>query len=197
MKVTVITPPAPIVSWAEVKAQGRIDSDAEKSLVESYIAAATAWFDGPAGWLARCLGEQVVEVTDCAFGNNALPLQPAVEILSIKYLDAAGVEQTMPEESYRLLANGSVYAQKWPVVGSFPDAVRVRYRAGYPDIVTPAEGSNPEVRTSTVPAPLRQAILMLAAHWFKNRETVVTGTIATSLPFAVEALASPYRRWPS
>lgn len=197
MRVTVITPPAPIVTWAEVKAQGRIDDEAERSLVEGYIAAATAWLDGPAGWLARCLGEQVLEVTDVAFGNDALPLQPAVEIISIKYTDIAGVEQTMPEDHYRLLANGSIYAATWPSLGADPDAVRVQYRAGYPDIVTPGEGEEPEVRTSTVPAPIRQAILMLVGHWFKNRETVVTGTIATSLPFAVEALLSPYRRWPS
>lgn len=39
-----------------------------------------------------------------------------------------------------------------------------------------------------VPARLIQATLMLVAHWFANREAVVTGTITTQVPLAVESL---------
>ncbi len=39
-----------------------------------------------------------------------------------------------------------------------------------------------------VPKRMAQAMLMLVAHWFANREAVVTGTITTQVPLAVEAL---------
>ena len=44
-----------------------------------------------------------------------------------------------------------------------------------------------------VPAPLRQAILLLVAHWYENREPVVAGIAATRFPDAVIGLLEPYR----
>lgn len=44
---------------------------------------------------------------------------------------------------------------------------------------------------SDVPAAIRQALLMLVAQWFDQRQ--VTGA-GTALPFTVEALLAPYRR---
>jgi len=47
---------------------------------------------------------------------------------------------------------------------------------------------------SAVPPPLKQAILMLTAHWFDNREAVAFGEQVNLLPMGVEALITPYRR---
>ena len=46
-----------------------------------------------------------------------------------------------------------------------------------------------------VNAAITAAILLIGGHLFENREAVVTGTIATALPMAVESLLAPYRRW--
>ena len=40
----------------------------------------------------------------------------------------------------------------------------------------------------------RIAVKLLVGHWFENREAVVTGTIATSLPLAFEAVANTISR---
>ncbi len=40
---------------------------------------------------------------------------------------------------------------------------------------------------------LKMATLLLIGHWYINREAVVTGTIATTVPLAYESLISPYR----
>lgn len=40
---------------------------------------------------------------------------------------------------------------------------------------------------------LEQAQLLLIGHWYENREAVVVGSSVAELPFAVEALAGPYR----
>ncbi|BBG85360.1 hypothetical protein AHGSH82_025050 [Aeromonas hydrophila] len=40
---------------------------------------------------------------------------------------------------------------------------------------------------------LKLAALLLIGHWYTNREAVVTGTIATTLPLAYDSLIRPYR----
>lgn len=194
MGVTVVTAPVAVVSYAEAKAQIRSDNDAERSLVEGYIAAAVQWMDGPEGWLGRSLGEQTLELSTDCLTDRRLPFGPVIDVVSVSYADSAGTEHTIPDSSYELV-EGCLHAPNWPATSGRPGSVRIRYRAGYSDVVTPANGETPEVRVSTVPAPIRQAMLLLVGHWFRNRETIVTGTIATSLPFSVEALLSPYRRW--
>lgn len=45
-----------------------------------------------------------------------------------------------------------------------------------------------ETTTATVPEACKHAILLLVGNWFRNREAVLTGTIATELPLAVKYL---------
>ncbi|HGY9633653.1 TPA: head-tail connector protein [Pseudomonas putida] len=40
---------------------------------------------------------------------------------------------------------------------------------------------------------IRQGALLLIGHWYANREAVTTGTIATELPLATNALWLPHR----
>ena len=44
-----------------------------------------------------------------------------------------------------------------------------------------------------VPAPLRQAVLLLAGFWYDHREAASGGQVA-ELPFAVRSLTLPYKR---
>lgn len=198
MIVRVVEPPKPFLSleWVKQHLHVEVEDTDQDMLIAGYIASAVAWLDGPAGWLGRCLGEQVLEMVGNSFPTCRLPYGPTVAIDSIVYVDANGRTVTMPAEDYRLLPDGRIHAETWPVVGTGPDAVRIRWRAGYPDHIEPAETpGGEEVHTVTVPQPIIQAILLLVGQWFKSRENVVTGTIATALPFAVEALLSPYRVW--
>jgi uncharacterized phiE125 gp8 family phage protein len=45
-----------------------------------------------------------------------------------------------------------------------------------------------------VPAPLRQAVLMLVAHWYEHRQPVEIGDKGEVLPAGVLDLVAPYRR---
>lgn len=48
---------------------------------------------------------------------------------------------------------------------------------------------------SPVPGALRQAIMMLAAHFYENREAASFDGRANQLPFGFLGLVSPYRSW--
>lgn len=63
----------------------------------------------------------------------------------------------------------------WPTVRGAENDVTVSYWAGY--------GDSPH----HVPAPARHCILLLAAHWFSNREAVVPGGM-NPVPMAVELM---------
>ena len=49
---------------------------------------------------------------------------------------------------------------------------------------------------ATVGENVKVAMLLLIAHWYRSREAVATGTIATKQPLAYEALLFPERDYP-
>jgi uncharacterized phiE125 gp8 family phage protein len=69
-----------------------------------------------------------------------------IEVLSIKYLDVVGDQQTLATDQYRVDIDnepGKVTLSpgaSWPSTYPVPNAVRVRYRAGYADAASVPEG---------------------------------------------------------
>lgn len=183
MTVVVIEPPSPVVSKEEVKRHLLVDHSDDDLLIETYILAATAWLDGPAGWLGRSLGVQVLEWQLSAWPCNGtqLPYPPEIEVISVEYIDPDGAEQAWPFPT-------PLYYDDLPALRGRAGDLKIRYRAGYG-----TSSGDPVVWTNAVPAPIRVAILMLVSQWFHNRQPVVIGATVEALPFAVEALLSPYR----
>lgn len=182
MTVLVIQPADPLVSLEDAKDHLRVTTDDEDGLIEGYIAAASAWIDGPTGWLGRCLGEQTLELRadtfDCC---DRLPYGPVIAVTDITYTDDAGVDQILPGTVYDLTGDRLRlrHGQSWPSLRGDASGVRVVYQAGQAEI----------------PPQARQAVLLLIGQWYRNRMSVVVGTISSALPFGVEALLAPLRRF--
>lgn len=89
---------------------------------------------------------------------------PLVAVDSVRYFDAENVLQTVDPSSY-YTTDEQVPELRFttsfvmPTVYDRPDAVRVQYRAGYPDAGSPEGGSQVDA-AANVPAPLKEAILM-------------------------------------
>ena len=186
MRVFVVTPPAPVITWANLNGHLRLEGDeTERTYIEGLAEAATGHIDGPTGWLGRSLGAQTLEARMDNFGCGRinLPCPEILSIVSVKYIDADGVEQTVPSDQYDLIGNSiePAYGKSWPRPRMQREAVRIRYTAGY----------------SILPGPIRSAILLMVGDLFANRETVVTGTISSqiSMSTTVENLLTPYRQW--
>jgi len=186
MRVLVITPPDPVVTWEDADAHLKLSGDeTEKLYVEGLIAAATAHIDGPNGWLGRAIGLQTLEARFGGYGCFAsvrLPYPPLVELISAKYLDAVGAEQDVALSDLDVFGSDiSCTTALWPWAGCSTrrEAVRVRYVAGYP------EG---------VPAPIRVAILMMVGDMHRNRVTTQAGAqSAVPMSTKVEDLLAPFR----
>lgn len=107
-------------------------------------------------------------------------------VLTVKYYDAAGVQQTLTGADYVVDAvSRPAYImpaplKTWPATQARPGAVEIEWQAGW-------------VNPSDVPSDLLHAMKLLIGHWDQNREAVVVGSISTVLDMAVDELLRPYR----
>ncbi len=185
-----VTAPAELpVGTDALRAHLSIDFTDDLLQLAAFNEAATAYLDGWSGILGRCLVSQQWRVDLCNYGGLGkirLPF-PDVSAAEIKYFDSDDVEQTVSPDHYEIHqdALGSFIwfknAFSYPVFNADRlDAVRVTFTAGY--------GA-----ASDVPAAIKQAIKMLVAFWYENRESAnITESFET--PFGVKTLLAPYFR---
>jgi uncharacterized phiE125 gp8 family phage protein len=69
----------------------------------------------------------------------------------------------------------------WPRPGLSALGIEIAFTAGYGNVA------------SAVPAPLRQALLLLVAHWYEHREPVHIGGAVVAVPDTIASLLAPYR----
>lgn len=110
-----------------------------------------------------------------------LPKSPAQSITSIKYLNESGTQLTLSSSVYGLRADvhpGRIYlkyGQSWPATRNIVSAVEVIYKAGYG-------------LAASVPAQVKQTMLLLTAHLYGNGEPSISGTISSDIPYTLESL---------
>lgn len=177
MSVVVVEPSAPVVTLQEMERHLADLPDEDQQYVSLLIAAATAWIDGPAGWLGRAIGPQLLEYRDDEPCSSlvALPFGPVIEI-ETAWIDGETVNLDDPNLLGPIMMPGS---------GRY----RIRYWAGYGR----RDPDDEAHWISLAPPPIKVAIMMLVAQWYNVRENVITGTITSEMPFAVDALLQPYR----
>jgi uncharacterized phiE125 gp8 family phage protein len=109
-----------------------------------------------------------------------IPLAPVSSVTEITYVDLAGDTQTLASTEYLVDALSEparitpAYDKFWPNVRSQMNAVSIEFVAGY-------------ATANLVPPEAKQAIIMLAGHWFENREAT-TDMRLWEVPLAVDAL---------
>jgi uncharacterized phiE125 gp8 family phage protein len=111
-----------------------------------------------------------------------LPFGPVASVTSVNYYDEDEVQQTLSNTLYWVDTNSNipriVIKDSWPGTYDMPNAVEIVYSCGYG-----AAGSS-------VPRPLRAAMLLILGHLYENREQV--GSIKHEIPFGAEVLMGPY-----
>ncbi|KFL30648.1 hypothetical protein JP75_14340 [Devosia riboflavina] len=75
------------------------------------------------------------------------------------------------------------------------DAVLTRMITDALDHTGSAIGADAQLSYDELPGGLRRAVLMLAAHFFENREAVLVGVGTNELPFGYADLIAPHRKW--
>lgn len=180
---------------AQAKLNGKIDWDAEDEVVRRAVRAATEFVATQTG---RALMLTGYEMTRRDWWSDCLPLEvaPFREVTELAFLDPDGDEISVDPAQYHteLTEEGAVLVMEsgWsaPGLASRGDAVRVRFTAGYDDPAASGSGDDPELR---IPERARQAVLLLAGHWYEHREEVNVGNIVSTFAMAGEALMHQLR----
>jgi uncharacterized phiE125 gp8 family phage protein len=161
------------VTVAEAKAQTVIADDIDDVVVARFIKAARAHVENYCG---TPLASRTIVVKCDSFADLAVfPVVPLFAVSSIAYVDAAGGVQTLPADAYEVRSDGleaSIASQpgsSWPSILS-GSRITVTAVVGYDE----------------VPEDIRQAILLLVAHWYENREAA--GAALTDIPHGVDSL---------
>jgi len=170
MATKLITAPTltSIISLAELRAHLKLDGTADDAQASAALAAAHGDAEHYTG---TSIGAQVRELALDAFpyaGGIRLPNGPVTAITSVKYIDGASVEITLATNQY-MLDDYQTPAWLLPTVDTvWPDtletvnAVKVRYACG----------------VDAVPGAVKYALLLAAGHFFENRESVASGSMA-------------------
>jgi uncharacterized phiE125 gp8 family phage protein len=116
-----------------------------------------------------------------------MPMPRLQSVTYIKYTDVNGVLQTMPSTDYVVDSVSEpariypAYGKYWPATQFIPNAVQIRFVAGY--------GAR-----AAVPMTIRQAIMVMVADMYENRESFQVGSgSAIKLPSAAESLLWNHR----
>lgn len=113
-----------------------------------------------------------------------IPLWPVVTVDSITYYDTAGALQTMSASLYQTeLIQSPATVTLAPLGTSWPSTQDEKINAV---ILTFTTGFG--IDSAAVPAGYRHAMKLLVAHWFRNRESVLIGSISKELEFSLESL---------
>ena len=116
-----------------------------------------------------------------------LPLSPVQSVSSITIFEADGGGIEFDNGHYfadtishppRIVLHGTA---PWPKPGRRANGIEIAVTAGFGDA------------PSDVPEPIRQALLLLVAHWFERREPVVLEDEPHEIPDTVSALLNSFK----
>lgn len=173
-----------------VKANKRIRNASEDSLIAFWIAAADAYVEKRTNraLLTQTLTLRIGKILPVI----QLPRPPLASITSIKYTPEDGDEVTVSVDADTVVTIESML----PTIGipsietaygedsETDGSMTVVYVAGH-------------ASAAVVPAPLRQAVLLLASHWLTSREAAFMDprimNVEKKIEFGVDSLVDIYR----
>lgn len=192
------------VTLTEAKLHCRVDEAADDALITALIVAARQAVESATGrrlitqtwrasfdaWPAKSSDAWWDGVREASFSSImhassevSLPFPPLQSVASIKTISDEDAETVYAASNYYVDISsepGRVVLRKSaapPIAGRAANGIEIEFVCGY---------------GATAPQALKQACLMLIAHWYENREAVADGAMG-SIPMGYEAIIGPYK----
>ncbi len=184
--IILVAPAAEPVSLSDAKTHFRVDEVDEDILIQSLLTAARLHVETISGRVMITQTWRIALDHWPARNILELPIGPVQTVNAIRIFDDDDITMTIDPSRY-LVDVGSVPAriamrghENWPDPGRVLNGIEIDISAGYGNTA------------SNVPEALRHSVLMLAAHWFENREPLMATGGQLPVPPAVTALIAPY-----
>lgn len=174
------------VTLAEAKAWLKVDGADEDALIGTLITAARLHLESVTGRALLTQSWRLVLDAWPPGGEVRLPVAPLSALTAIRAFDEDGDEHAIGLAQFLVEAGGTPARLVLPGTVAGMPALRQRfgieidYVAGFGE---PAD----------VPQELKQALLVLVAHWFEHRDAVVIAGSGAVIPFGFDRLIAPYR----
>lgn len=181
------TPSNPALTLAEAKRQLRIETSetAFDADIEALVKAATEWIFSTCHLTLITTEYRAVFERFPKSRKFSLPAYPISQIISAEYWDADGVARGIFYQADLIQVPAAIYPEvgkEWPKAQADRiDAIIIEVEAGY------------GATSAFVPEMAKHLLRLLVAHWFKNREAVVTGTISKEVELAADNLMKQLR----
>lgn len=163
---------------------GFTNDGSEDTILELYLRAAMAAIEARIGraLLSRTFLWTVTRWREDT--SQGLPIGPVRSVEAISLVGADGGETVVPSDAWSVLRD----TQRPRLVGRYGRNLPRIPRSGHAEIrLVAGFGDN----WDDIPADLRQAVFLLAAHYYENRAE--TGTGDATIPFGVLMLIEAYR----
>lgn len=141
------------------------DSPTDTALISALITAARQHLEN---YLNRYIAEQTVELALTGWKDKIDLSAPLQTVISVKYIDQDGNEQTLPSNQY-VIDNYSEPASIYPAYGvTYPNLydvennVKIRYVVGF------TSGGSPNL--NPLPETLKFAMMLIIGDLYANRE---------------------------
>jgi uncharacterized phiE125 gp8 family phage protein len=182
------------VTLTEAKAHLRVDNDIDNAYVMGLVGSARGWVEEyldrtlvHTQWTMRLDGFPPNGMDNIELPRPPMATAAAVTAVAITYTTESGAVVVFPSNEYRVDRHSTpggispLFDQAWPVHRRDENAVVITWWGGYGE-----DGRS-------VPMQIRHAILMLVAHWYDRRESVLTGSISKEIEFGVHSLLDSCR----
>jgi uncharacterized phiE125 gp8 family phage protein len=188
------------ISFDEMADHLRLIDDTDEEYVTGLIAVAREYVEGVTGRVAvsstyrvvaqswadlKSINERMPFFRTSLTTSELIPLfrTPLISITSIKYYPPGVTTQTtLSSTNYSAIVTtspGQIFIPSSVILPDVeeerPDAIEILFVAGHSTI-------------GEVPATLRHAIKLLAAHFYETRQPVITGTIVAAMPYTLTNL---------
>ncbi|WP_424927672.1 head-tail connector protein [Amaricoccus tamworthensis] len=165
-------------------ASGFSDDGSQDALLENYLRAAMSAIEARLG-LALLTKEYVCTLTGWRDDHSQrLPIGPIQSVSKVKLIGTDGAETLLDPNSWSVMRD----ARRPRLVGKFGRRLPAIPRDGHVEIQFVAGFSD---NWESVPADLRQAVYLLAAHYYEN--SAGSPDAVAAMPFGVLMLTDPYR----
>ena len=175
----------PIFTTAQAKEFLKVDVSTDDTLIDNLVQAAT---ESCQIFTNRYfINTVLIMKADRWEETKTLYKSTVSSVTHIKYYDSTDTEQTWASSNYIVDTTSQpcrialAVNKSYPTISERINAIEVKYTVGY------------GTASTDVPEGIRSAIILTVGNWYSNRQSVVTGTIATELPLSSQYLLEQYK----
>jgi uncharacterized phiE125 gp8 family phage protein len=174
------------VTLAEAKAWLKVDGADEDALLATLITAARLHLESVTGRALLTQSWRLVLDAWPAGGEVWLPVAPLSELTAIRAFDEDGDEHAIGLAQFLVEPGGTPTRLVLPATVAGMPVLRQRFGIEIDYVAGFGEAAD-------VPQELKQALLVLVAHWFEHRGAVVIAGSGAVIPFGFDRLIAPWR----